>query len=96
MHLSIHPYVTTAMQVSVSQARVGELEAALEESEDRRRKERSSASAGGGSGGTGGIPSSLRDSEDRVMREEKLKDDLERARRLRLDLEAALLDRDAR
>ena len=88
------------MQVSVSQARVGELEAALEESEDRRRKERSSASAGGGngsgSGGTGGIPRSLRDSEDRFMREEKLKDDLERARRVRLDLEAALLDRDAR
>lgn len=30
------------------------------------------------------------------MREEKLKDDLDRARRQRLELEAALLERDAR
>jgi len=70
-------------QVSSTKARVGELEAQLREMEERRRKERSS---------TGG----LRDSEDRFMREEKLRDELDSARRQRLDLEAALLERDSK
>jgi DNA repair exonuclease SbcCD ATPase subunit len=38
----------------------------------------------------------VRDSEDRFLREERLKDELEIAKRQRLELEAALLDRDAR
>ena len=39
---------------------------------------------------------SLRDSEDQFLREERLKDDLDKAHRQRLELEAALLDRNAR
>lgn len=70
-------------RVSVLQSRVGELEVDIEEADDRRKK----ATTGG---------RTLRDSEDRFMREERLKDDLDIARRQRLELEAALLDRDAR
>lgn len=70
-------------QVSAARARIGELEAQLQENEERRRKERN---GGGG----------LRDSEDRFMREEKLRDELDSARRQRLDLEAALLERDSK
>ena len=73
-------------RVSVLQAKAGELEAELEEATERRRK---AASAGAG-------PRSVRDSEDRFLREERLKDELEIAKRQRLELEAALLDRDAR
>jgi len=58
----------------------------LQESEERRKKE---SSAGGG-------PKSLRDSEDRFHREEKLRDELDFARRQRLDLEAAVLERDSK
>jgi len=71
-------------QVSVMTVRMGELEAEAEESEMRRKKQ---ASGGG---------KTLRDSEDRFLREERLKDDLDIARRQRLELEAAMLDRDAR
>ena len=71
-------------QVSVMTVRLGELEAETEESEMRRKKQ----AAGGGK--------TLRDSEDRFLREERLKDDLDIARRQRLELEAAMLDRDAR
>ena len=59
----------------------------MQESEERRKKE----SAGGGGG-----PRSLRDSEDRFHREEKLRDELDFARRQRLDLEAAVLERDSK
>lgn len=76
-------------QVSVSKARVDELEVQLRESEERRRKE-SNATLNGGEN------RSLRDSEDRFMREERLKDDIDHARRQRLDLEAAILERDSR
>ena len=68
-------------QLSVHTVRVGELEAELEESERRAK----------GSG-----KSALRDSEDRFLREERLKDDLDVARRQKLALEAEMLDRDAR
>ncbi len=71
-------------QLSVSTVRVGELESELEESERRRKQ------AASGQGKT------LRDSEDRFLREERLKDDLDIARRQKLELEAAMLDRDAR
>ena len=70
-------------RLSVVQSRVGELEVELEETEDRRRKANSGART-------------LRDSEDRFLREERLKDDLDIAKRQKLELEAALLDRDAR
>ena len=73
-------------RLAVVQSRVGELEVELEEAEDRRKKATSQ--------GPGGR--SLRDSEDRFLREERLKDELDIARRQRLELEAALLDRDAR
>jgi DNA repair exonuclease SbcCD ATPase subunit len=59
----------------------------LKESETRRREATSTRFDG---------PKSLRESEDRFMIEERLRDDLERARRAKLSLEAALLDRDAR
>lgn len=39
---------------------------------------------------------SLRDDEEAFLREERLKDDLDLSRRQKLELEAALLDRDAR
>lgn len=61
----------------------------IEEGEMFRK--RMAASAGGGGGGR-----SLRDSEDQFMREERLRDELEKARRQRVELEAGLLDRDAR
>lgn len=44
----------------------------------------------------GGTAKTLRDSEDRFLREEKLKDDLDFAIRQKLELESALLERDAR
>ena len=69
------------------QVRLGEVETELEETEGRRKKAASLSSGGG---------RTLRDSEDRFMREERLKDDLDIARRQKLELEAALLDRDAR
>ena len=39
---------------------------------------------------------SLREDEEAFLREERLKDDLDLSRRQKLELEAALLDRDAR
>jgi len=78
-------------RLAVQQAKVGELEAELEESTERRKRAAAAGSAGGAQ-----AKSSLRDSEDRYLREERLKDDLEIARRQKLELEAALLDRDAR
>ena len=66
------------------QTKIGELEAELQESEARRKA--------GASGG----PRTLRDSEDKYLREERLKDDLDIARKQKIELEAALLDRDAR
>ena len=77
-------------RMAVLQAKVGELEVDLEEANDRRKK----AQAAGGPGAAQGR--SLRESEDRFLREERLKDELEIARRQKLELEAALLDRDAR
>lgn len=38
----------------------------------------------------------MRDDEEAFLREERLKDDLDLSRRQKLELEAALLDRDAR
>ena len=38
----------------------------------------------------------MRDSEDRYLREERLKDDLDIAKKQKIELEAAILDRDAR
>ena len=73
-------------ELSVLQVRTGELEAELEESEVRRKQ--AASGVGGGR--------SLRDSEDRFLREERLKDDLEVAKRQKLQLEADMLDRDAR
>lgn len=45
--------------------------------------------------GGGGDLSSLRASEDRFLREEMLKDELNVARKQRLELEASLLERDS-
>ena len=77
-------------RMAVLQAKVGELEVDLEEANDRRKKAQAAGGAGAGQG------RSLRESEDRFLREERLKDELEIARRQKLELEAALLDRDAR
>lgn len=76
--------------LSVSRTREEELRTELEESEALRKKAASSTAGGMGGGRT------LRDSEDKFMREERLKEDLARARQQRLELEATLLDRDAR
>lgn len=51
------------------------------------RRKRSAANTGG---------RSLRESEDQYLKEERLRDDLDLARRQKLELEAALLDRDSR
>ena len=45
--------------------------------------------------GGGGDFTSLRASEDRYLREEMLKDELNSARKIRLELEASLLERDS-
>lgn len=54
---------------------------------EERRKKASSATTGG---------RNLRDSEDRFMMQERLKDELDFAKRAKQELEAALLDRDTR
>ena len=74
-------------QVASSQTRVDELESQLREEQNRRKKLERGIDSG---------ESKLRESEDKYMREEKLRDDLDGARRTRLDLEAALLERDSR
>jgi len=70
-------------QVAAAKAREEQYRTDLEESEGLRKKQ-----AGGGR--------TLRDSEDRFMREERLKDELSKSRQNRYELEAAILDRDAR
>ena len=62
-----------------------ELASELEEQQQRARR-----------AGTDGPKASLRESEERFVRDERLREDLERSRKQRLDLEAALLDRDSR
>lgn len=74
--------------MSVQRARIAELEAEVADSEMRRK--RASANTSGGAG------RSLRDSEDQYHREMRLKDDLELAKHQKLELEAALLERDSR
>ena len=74
-------------QLSVSRGREDELAAELEELQARAKR---------AEGSVNGPKASLRESEDRFMRDERLRDDLERSRKQRLDLEAALLDRDSR
>jgi chromosome segregation ATPase len=76
--------------ISGLQMRVGELENELAESETRRK----TAAAAGGAGGAG--KRTLRDSEDKYLREERLKDELDIAKKQKIELEAAILDRDAR
>ena len=71
-------------QIAGLQSNIGELEAELQESEARRK----TAASGG--------PRTLRDSEDKFLREERLKDDLDIAKKQKIELEAAILDRDAR
>ena len=75
--------VTLRHQLSAARGREEELKGDLQESESLRKK----ASSGG---------RSLRDSEDKFVREERLKEELVRARQQRMELEAALLDRDSR
>lgn len=77
--------------ISVQRARINELEAEVADSEVRRKRAAANTGAGAGAGGR-----SLRDSEDQFHREQRLRDDLELARRQKVELEAALLDRDAR
>lgn len=72
-------------QLSISQTRTAELERLLGETEERRKKVASATATG----------RSLRDSEDRFLREERLRDELDLARRQKLELESALLERDA-
>lgn len=62
--------------------RLREAELELEESEEKRKRIAS------GSGNT------LRDSEDRFLKEERIKDELQAARRHRMELEATILERD--
>lgn len=71
--------------ISGLQMKVGELENELAESETRRK----TAASGGGK-------RTLRDSEDKYLREERLKDDLDIIKKQKIELEAAILDRDAR
>lgn len=68
-------------QLSTATHQLRAAEAELVQYEERRKKE----GAGGG----------LRASEDRYLREERLRDELDFARRQRLELEAQLLERDA-
>lgn len=71
-------------QIANQQAQISNLSAELEESEVRRK-----TSAAGGLG-------DLRESEDRHHRVEKMRDNLDQARRQKVELEAAILDRDAK
>lgn len=71
-------------QISVANHRIRALEIELGESEERRKKT------------AAGERSNVRDSEDRFLREERLRDELDFTRRQRLELEAALLDRDGK
>jgi DNA repair exonuclease SbcCD ATPase subunit len=71
----------------VSQNRATDLERQLSEMDEKRGKTMSSATLSG---------RSLRDSEDRFLREERLRDELDFSRRQKLELEAALLDRDSK
>ena len=73
-------------QISTQRARISELESDIAEYE--RRLKRINADRGG--------PRSLRESEDQYLKEERLRDDLDLVRRQKLELEAALLERDAR
>lgn len=75
----------------MQRARIGELEAELAEQEIRRKR-----ASNNNSNNNSGRASSLRESEDRYLKEERLKDDLDLARHQKLELETALLDRDAR
>ena len=77
-------------QISTQRARISELEADIAECE--RRLKRSNADDRGGQGPR----SALRESEDQYLREERLRDDVDLIRRQKLELEAALLERDAR
>jgi centrosomal protein CEP290 len=72
-------------QQSTMREKMSDMEAELLESEAMRKKYASGMDSG----------AQLRDSEDRFMKQERLKEDLEGARRQRLELEAALLDRDS-
>ena len=72
-------------QLSETRKREDQLKIELEESEELRKR------AASGPGGR-----TLRDSEDKFMREERLKDELTQARQQRLELESALLERDSR
>lgn len=74
-------------QVSVQRARIAELEAEVADSEMRRKRSAANNNNGG---------RSLRDSEDQYHKEMRLKDDLDLAKHQKLELEAALLERDSR
>lgn len=83
--------LTTARhQVDSLTDRLNAVESELEDSEMRRKQLASAVRDGGG-----GNFSSLRDSEDRFLKEEMLKDELNIARKQRLELEASILERDS-
>lgn len=74
-------------QLTVTQNKADSVMTELQESESKRKQ--AAAANGGNNRG-------LRDSEDRFLMEQKLKDDIDHLRRQRVELEAALLERDAR
>jgi hypothetical protein len=61
---------------------VAALEEQIEESEMRQKRR-------------GGGANNLKESEDRYLRDERLKDDLNAAKRLKLELESTILERDS-
>jgi chromosome segregation ATPase len=86
--------VALSHQISLQRARIAELEADLSESESRRKRAAAAINTGGAAAGNN--TRSLREAEEQYLKEERLKDDLDLAKRQKLELEAALLDRDAR
>lgn len=78
-------------QLSSCHAKIKALETEIIESEDQRKR---LAAERIGGGGTSSLRSALRDSEDRFLQSEKLRDEIDFYRRKKLELEAQLVTRD--
>jgi DNA repair exonuclease SbcCD ATPase subunit len=80
---SVMQVASLRFQCDSLRVRVGDLETQLRQAQEQRRKR---ASGGG----------SLREEEDAFMREERLRDQLDTARKQKMELEAILLEKDSR
>ena len=77
-------------QLSACHSKIKSLEMEIIESEDRRKR----IAADRIGGGTMSRTQQLRESEERFLKEEKLKDDYDHLQRVKLELESLLLERD--